>query len=247
MDERTERPVNGRVVVVTGRGATSGRWWRPSPPRPITATSGRGEHRGIVVTCDVVDPAALGAVDVQVERALGAVDVRGNNAGAVTPLGPTAQIDVGGWVDALAIILTDAFVRLRTALPSTLARRWGRIVNVSTVTAAAASLRTAGREMRTANLAVEVAGGGVNMQVVWPGVVHSAMPVYVRSQWLGAGGDAFVTPLRALKETGRRRAASLPAPLIAHLVAPGATGEIANITNACESEPWDVLPQNGVV
>jgi len=199
------------------------------------------------VTCDVVDPAALGAVDVQVERALGAVDVRGNNAGAVTPLGPTAQIDAGAWVDALAIILTGAFARLRTALPSMLARRWGRIVNVSTVAAAGASLRTAGREMPTANLAVEVAGGEVNVQVVWPGVVDSAMPVYVRSEWPGAGGDAFVTPLRALNEPGRRGAASLPAHPIAHLVAPGATGEIANITNAREPEPWDVPPQNGVV
>ncbi|HLN14522.1 MAG TPA: SDR family oxidoreductase [bacterium] len=106
----------------------------------------------------------------------------------VSPLGPTILIDPDAWQRAMAVNLGVAFGCMKAVLPGMLARRWGRIVNLSTGAASgtgmfranAYSVSKAALEMLTVNLAVELAGTGVTVNAVRPGGVDTVMHAEVR-------------------------------------------------------------------
>lgn len=152
--------------------------------------TGSGGH-ALALPADAGDPdqvaAALGAIGQQ----WGPVDLLVNNAAVVWPLGPSATIDASQWATALAINVTAAARLSFTVLPGMLARGWGRIVNVSSGIAAhpAAMLRAnayatskAALEAQTLNLAAELAGTGITVNVYRPGGVDTAMQAWIRKQ-----------------------------------------------------------------
>jgi len=256
MDELSGQTVRGWVALVTGAGrgigaATAAALAAAGASVAVLARSTDeiarvaarlrdAGHASSGVTCDVGDPAAVRAAVAQVERGLGPVDVLINNAGVVAPLGPTAEIDVQAWAAALAINLTGAFACIQAVLPGTRARRWGRSVNVSTGAATGRGLRhanaysvsKAGLEMLTANLAAALAGTGVTVNAVRPGVVESAMQASPRAQSPARVGDAFVAPFRRLKDEGQLLDARVPAQVIAARVAHDSTGDIISVDGA---------------
>jgi 3-oxoacyl-[acyl-carrier protein] reductase len=146
---------------------------------------------GLPVPADVNVPDQVDAVLEKIRDRWAPVDVLVNNAAVVWPLGPSAEIDLDAWETALAINVT-AVARLSFAvLPAMLERRWGRIVNVSSGVAAnpAAMIRAnayvtskAAVEAHSLNLAAELAGSGVTVNVFRPGVVDTAMQAYIRDQ-----------------------------------------------------------------
>jgi NAD(P)-dependent dehydrogenase (short-subunit alcohol dehydrogenase family) len=73
-----------------------------------------------------------------VERALGPVDLLVNNAGQFGPVGPLASIDSDAWWKVLEVNLRGPLYCARAVLPGMLARRRGRIINISTAAAFAA-------------------------------------------------------------------------------------------------------------
>jgi 3-oxoacyl-[acyl-carrier protein] reductase len=154
---------------------------------------------GLPVPADVNVPDQVDAVLGAIRGRWGPVEVLVNNAAVVWPLGPSTELDLDAWETALAINVT-AVARLTFAvLPAMLERRWGRIVNVSSGVAAspAAMIRAnayvtskAALEAHSLNLAAELAGSGVTVNVFRPGRVDTAMQAWIRDQdpvLVGAG------------------------------------------------------------
>jgi 3-oxoacyl-[acyl-carrier protein] reductase len=145
----------------------------------------------LVVPTDVGDSAVVNRAVAMVLAEFGAVDILVNDAAVVAPLGTTAAVDADAWAMALAVNVVGPFLLAQAVLPGMLERRWGRIANVSSAIAehpaamigmnAYAASKSA-LEAHTLNLAAELAGTGVTVNVYRPGSVDTAMQGWIRSQ-----------------------------------------------------------------
>jgi NAD(P)-dependent dehydrogenase (short-subunit alcohol dehydrogenase family) len=199
--------LDGRVALVTGGGRGIGRaiavgLAAAGARVAVLARSANELEETVSLIGERGTPAFAAPADVsvasQVHAALeairdrwGPVEVLVNNAGVVRPIGPSAELDLVVWEAALAINVT-AVARLTFAvLPSMLERGWGRIANVSSGIAAnpAAMLRAnayatskAALEAHSLNLAAELDGSGITVNVFRPGGVDTAMQAWIRKQ-----------------------------------------------------------------
>src|SRR5208282_766671 len=85
-----------------------------------------------VLPCDLRDRAQVAALVAQAEGAMGQLDILVNNAG-VTKDNLFMRMKDEEWDDVIAINLTSAFVLCRAALRNMMRRRYGRIVNISSL------------------------------------------------------------------------------------------------------------------
>jgi len=136
---------------------------------------------GVAVHIDVTDPAAVEAAYSEVEDALGPVEVLVNNAG-VTADGLLMRMSDEQWRRVLATSLDGAFHVTRRALPAMVRARWGRIVNVGSVTGLSGSAgqanyaaAKAGLVGFTRSVARELASRRITCNVVTPGPIATAM------------------------------------------------------------------------
>lgn len=151
----------------------------------------KGGGAAKAVPADVNAPHQVAAAINAVEDTWGPIEILVNNAGVVWPLGPSSEIDVEEWAAALAINVTS-IARLSFALlPRMLSSGWGRIVNVSSSVAANPASMLRGNayattktalEAHSLNLAAELAGTGVTVNVYRPGGVDTNMQAWIRSQ-----------------------------------------------------------------
>lgn len=93
------------------------------------AAAGAG---GYAVRADVSDPAACRAAVAEVERRSGRLDVLVNNAG-LQHVAPTHEFPDERWDLILAVILSGPFHLIKAALPGMYERRFGRILNVTSM------------------------------------------------------------------------------------------------------------------
>jgi 3-oxoacyl-[acyl-carrier protein] reductase len=198
--DRTADPIlTGQVALVTGVGAADGIGFaiaRALAARgatvAITASSSRVHERaaelaaaGATVwadTADLTDEAAAEALVGGVLERLGRVDILVNNAGMAQTggeelAGSFVTLDARRWRLSLERTLTSAANVTRAALPAMLERRYGRVVNVSSVTGplvsspgeSAYSAAKAGLDGLTRALAVEAGPSGITVNSVAPG------------------------------------------------------------------------------
>lgn len=132
---------------------------------------------GIPVTGDITHDA--GAEAVAAACAGEAVDILVNNYGTAEA-GSWSDTDTAGWIDAYQKNVLSAQRLTRAFLPGMRERGWGRIINLGTVGstrpaarmphyyAAKGALATA-----TMSLAKEVAGTGIRVNLVSPGLIHT--------------------------------------------------------------------------
>lgn len=91
-------------------------------------------RRCVVVQADVSVSADVSGMVDQVTRELGPVDIVVNNAGLIRPQALDA-ITERDWDDIVDVNLKSAFLVTQAVLPGMRARRWGRIINLSSVAA----------------------------------------------------------------------------------------------------------------
>src|SRR6516225_9505033 len=91
-------------------------------------------QRAIVIQADVSVPREVELLVSQTESQLGEVEVLVNNAG-IARSKPVAEITLDDWQKILRVNLTSAFIVTQRVLPNMRKRRWGRIINVSSVAA----------------------------------------------------------------------------------------------------------------
>ena len=141
---------------------------------------------------DVRDSQACAAAVEQVVERCGRVDILVNNAGVIRD-NPLAAFDDADVADVLDTNVTGVFNVTRAVVPHMVAKRAGRIVNLSSVsgekggrgqTNYAASKGAINAFTRA--LAVELAPRKINVNGVAPGVIETEMSAAVREM---AGDD----------------------------------------------------------
>ncbi len=130
---------------------------------------------------DVGNHAACGALVRSVEADFGSLDILVNNAG-ITRDSTLRKMDRAQWDDVLDINLGSAFNLCSSALEGMQARRFGRIVNISSVSGQTGNFgqanyaaAKAGLHGLTMSLAREVATKGVTVNSISPGYIETPM------------------------------------------------------------------------
>lgn len=134
-----------------------------------------------VVQADIADPSSCRTLVDDIVADHGHLDIVVNNAGVLVEK-PCADTSVDEWERVVAVNLSAAFHLCRLAVPPMKERRFGRIVNVSSVTAvmgspaeAAYGAAKAGLHGLTRSLARETARHGITVNCVVPGVFDTDM------------------------------------------------------------------------
>ena len=116
-----------------------------------------------------------------VERALGSIDVLVNNAGIARPLA-IEQISLRDWEQTLAVNLTSIFIVTQAVLPGMRARRWGRVINVSSTAAQLGGVvgphyaaSKAGILGLTHGYAARLASEGITVNTIAPALIATDM------------------------------------------------------------------------
>jgi 3-oxoacyl-[acyl-carrier protein] reductase len=200
----------------------------------MTSTTGRINQRaseldasGEYVFASVADLTVESAPPELVAAVLerwGRVDVLVNNAGMAqtdkpADDAPMLKSSYADWKRQLEITLHTAFLMTRAVLPAMMQRRYGRIVNVSSVTGpyvsfpglTAYSAAKAGMEGMMRALALEVGGAGITVNSVAPGWIATASSTDAERQ------PALYTPL------GRAGTPDEVAAAVAFLASPDAS------------------------
>jgi 3-hydroxybutyrate dehydrogenase/3-oxoacyl-[acyl-carrier protein] reductase len=119
-------------------------------------------------------------VDETVAR-FGRIDVLVNNAGGSSGFAPVAELSDEAWNEALAWMLNATFWATRRALRDMLKRRWGRILNISSVEGKTASKAFVAHYIAnkhainglTKAVAFENGPHGVTCNAICPGAVET--------------------------------------------------------------------------
>jgi NAD(P)-dependent dehydrogenase (short-subunit alcohol dehydrogenase family) len=82
---------------------------------------------------DVSDEAQVVRVVEEAMKEFGKIDILVNNAAIVGPTAPVVKIDRKEWDESLAVNLTAPFLCAKAVLPQMIARRSGKIINISSV------------------------------------------------------------------------------------------------------------------
>lgn len=95
----------------------------------ILAGTGR---RGAFVPCDVSDRSQVARLAADAAAAMGRIDILVNNAGMNAPQ-PIDAVDDATWDRVLEVNLSSVMALTRAVAPGMKARRWGRIIHVSSI------------------------------------------------------------------------------------------------------------------
>jgi 3-oxoacyl-[acyl-carrier protein] reductase len=187
----------GRVALVTGAGQGIGRAIalalagegadvavtdvNPSGAEEAAAAVAAAGRKSWALTGDVSDFGAAREMTEKVLQDSGRIDILVNNAG-ITRDGLLMRMKEQDWDSVLAVNLKGGFNFCRAVVPGMVKRRWGRIINMSSVVGVMGNAgqvnyaaSKAGLIGLTKSLAREVAVRGVTVNAVAPGFIDTAM------------------------------------------------------------------------
>ncbi len=201
----------GAVALVTGAGGGIGRsicltlaeqGWKVAAcdlgagalETAETVRAAGGEAIGL--TWDVRDGTAAKQAHAGAERELGPVGAVVANAAIVDRIAPAEKLSEEGWRNEIDVNLTGVFLSLQPAIESMKERGGGRLVAISSTAATdglagqvAYSAAKAGILGMVRTLALELAGDGIAVNAVLPGMVSTekveAMPAEVKERATG--------------------------------------------------------------
>jgi 3-oxoacyl-[acyl-carrier protein] reductase len=187
--------LQGKVALVTGASRGIGRGiaialgragaavainyrFRATNARETCAAAG---PRAIVVGADVSVASEVWRMVRTVEEELGPVDILVNNAGIARPQ-PIEEITETDWDDLLRVNLKSCFLVTQAVVPGMRTRRWGRIINVSSVAAQVGGVvgphyaaSKAGMHGLTHYYAAHLAGEGIRVNTIAPALIDTDM------------------------------------------------------------------------
>jgi 3-oxoacyl-[acyl-carrier protein] reductase len=170
---------------------------------PVARATGA---RTLAVKADVGVAADCHAFVTQAAEAFGRLDILVTNTGGPKP-GAFEAVGNDGWEDAYRVTLANVVNLVRAAIPHMRARRWGRIVNIASMSARQPIQGLAlSNALRPAivglaeTLANELGKDGILVNTVCPGYTRTERldeVAQVRAQTMG------VTPEQVIETLGR--------------------------------------------
>lgn len=164
----------GADVVVNFRA-------RADDAKKVCAEVKKLGRRTLAIQADVSQSDEVGKMVAQIERELGAVNILVNNAGMARHL-KLEDIAERDWDEHITVNLKSAFLVTQAVLPQMRARRWGRIINISSTAAQTGGLvgphyaaSKAGMLGLTHSYAALLAKEGITANTVCPALVETEM------------------------------------------------------------------------
>jgi 3-oxoacyl-[acyl-carrier protein] reductase len=137
--------------------------------------------RAFVVPANLSDPSSLDSLIGKAEDAMGAVDILVNNAGLTRDM-LSMRLTDEDWQAVLDVNLTASFRLSRGVMRGMMKRRWGRIINITSVVGVTGNpgqanyaASKAGLIGMSKSMAQEVASRGITVNCVAPGMIVTAM------------------------------------------------------------------------
>jgi 3-oxoacyl-[acyl-carrier protein] reductase len=134
-----------------------------------------------VAPCNLSDPLDVEKLVPAAEAAMGGLDILVNNAG-ITRDGLSMRMKDEDWTSVLDVNLTASFRLCRAAMRGMMRKRWGRIVNITSVVGVTGSAGQANYVAAKAgviglskSLAQEVASRNITVNCVAPGFIATPM------------------------------------------------------------------------
>jgi len=219
-----------RVALITGGGrgigeAIARRFASEGARVFITSRTAKDLERVALETganfdlCDITQPKEIGAL----MRKIGPVDILVNNAG-VADSAPFVRTDLETWRRVMDTNVTSAFLCCKAIVPGMLERKYGRIVNISSIAGKRGgpyiSAYAASKHALlgfSSSLAMELQGSGIMVNAICPGYVDTHM---TRAN---AASVAKVTGMSS-KDVVKKFLSSIGQPKLLH---PGHVAEVA--------------------
>jgi NAD(P)-dependent dehydrogenase (short-subunit alcohol dehydrogenase family) len=176
----------------------------------------RDGGRALAIVADITDRFSVEFMVAETQRRLGPIDILVNNAGVGGPVGPLWENDPDDWRRCLEINVDGPFLCCRAVLPEMIARRRGRIINLTSgignrsypYLSAYNVAKTAVTRL-TETLADETREHGVSVFLMTPGLVQTDMPSEIGSSESGRKWLPDFAPNHAANAQPPDRAAEL--------------------------------------
>jgi NAD(P)-dependent dehydrogenase (short-subunit alcohol dehydrogenase family) len=251
------RKLENRVVLITGAGRGIGRAIALGFAREgaLVAATARtrseldslaeeiqqGGGKALPIPADLFRTESVAQLVQEVEGSLGAVEILVNNAGIGSGAGPNpvVKFDDDLWHRTLALNLTAPYLLSKAVLPNMLQKKWGRIINISSVMGKMGSLYGSAYSAAkhgllglTRSLALEVARDGITVNAICPGPVETAQSDQRLRYEVERQGVLFDELVTRLNPIGRRLHPDEIVPiaiLLASNESAGMTGQAVNV------------------
>lgn len=150
-----------------------------------------------VLPCNLHDREAVANLAKQADEAVGQLDILVNNAG-ITRDNLFMRMTDEEWDDVITINLTSVFALTRGALRGMMRRRYGRVVNIASISGmignpgqANYSASKAGMIGMTKSLAREVATRSITANCIAPGFIETPMTMALNEKQIEAIANAI--------------------------------------------------------
>lgn len=194
----TNSALEGRIALVTGASRGIGRaavlalakagadvavnfQHREAEADAVCREIQAAGRRALAVKADVSKAAEVARLVQTVEREFGGIEVLVNNAGISRPQ-PLDEITERDWDEVLTVNLKSMFLVAQAVLPGMRQRKWGRIINLSSVAAQLGGVigphyaaSKAGAIGLTHSLAALLAKEGITANAIAPALVETEM------------------------------------------------------------------------
>jgi len=188
--------LDGKIALVTGAGGGIGAaiagtlvnhgcsvYVADSNGDAATKVATELGERGYPLTLDVGNAAEVATAVEQIVRERGRIDIAVNNAG-ILKTGSILDASIGDWDQVCRVNLSGVYYCCKAVLASMVKQRYGKIVNIASVSAMKGGgsfgnvlygTTKAGVVALTKGLGRELAPFGINVNAIAPGVVETNM------------------------------------------------------------------------